>query len=108
LLSVDDPALRGNFYQCIQELLSAGALIESGPAVRTSANARHWKYVATETIDHGTAVNTKLVATDRPGGAAIVPETKQSTPLGRFSKDRTLRDFQIHDLDRSRRVQQTN
>ena len=51
---------------------NGGALIESGNAVETAAGSGQWVYTATAPVASGTDVIINAVATDRPGGTAVL------------------------------------
>ena len=49
-----------------------GVAIESGNAVESSAGSGQWVYTATTAVTSGTDVIINAVATDRPGGTAVL------------------------------------
>ena len=57
-----------------------GNAIESGVAVESPSGPGHWVYTATASVPAGDTANFRIVATDRPGGSAVVLEAKFIQP----------------------------
>jgi len=55
---------------------NGNALIESGNAVETAVGSGHWVYTATAAVPAGTELKVNVVATDRPGGTAVINKLK--------------------------------